>query len=489
MSDSTHLDVIVVGAGISGIGAAYHLTDQCPGTSFAVLETQESFGGTWLTHTYPGVRSDSDLFTFGYRFKPWTGNPIASAQEILDYMGEVIDDNDLGQHIRYQHKITKADWSNTDNLWTLEVTRLDTSETLHYTTNFLWMCQGYYRHDQGYTPEWDGFDDYKGEVIHPQTWPEDADLKGKKVICIGSGATAATLIPAIADECDHVIMLQRSPTYFHADRNHNELAETLREINIQDDWIHEIVRKKIIHDSDVFMKRAEAEPDVVKAELLAGVRHHLGPDYDIDKHFTPSYRPWQQRLAFIPDADLFKGIRSGKASVMTEHIVRFTENGILLQNGEELEADIIITATGFNLSVMGDIPFSIDGEPLNWSETVTYRGMMFTGVPNLVWVFGYFRASWTLRADIVSDFVCRLLDHMKEKGAEKVVPTLRPEDDNMPILPWIDEDNFNPGYMTRSMHLLPKRGNKPEWAHTQDYNTEKDLFPEIDLEDAVFVYG
>ncbi len=284
-------------------------------------------------------------------------------------------------------------------------------------------------------------------------------------------------------------MLQRSPTYFHADRNHNELAETLREIDIQDDWIHEIVRRKIIHDSDVFMKRAEAEPDAVKAELLAGVRHHLGPDYDIDTHFTPSYRPWQQRLAFIPDADLFKGIKSGKASVVTEHIDRFTENGILLQSGEELEADIIITATGFNLSVMGDIAFSIDGEPLNWSETVTYRGMMFTGVPNLVWVFGYFRASWTLRADIVSDFVCRLLKHMTEKKVEKVVPSLRPEDDNMPILPWIDEDNFNPGYMTRGMHLLPKRGNKPEWAHTQDYFTEKEVFPEIDLEDAAFVYG
>ena len=489
MSDSTHLDVIVVGAGISGIGAAYHLTDQCPGTSFAIFETQENFGGTWLTHTYPGVRSDSDLFTFGYRFKPWTGAPIASADEILTYMNEVIDDNDLDQYIHYQHKITKADWSNADNLWTLQVSCMDTGKTLHYTTNFLWMCQGYYRHDQGYTPEWDGFEDYKGEIIHPQTWPEDADLNGKKVICIGSGATAATLIPAIAEECEHVTMLQRSPTYFHADRNHNELAETLREIDIQDDWIHEIVRKKIIHDSDVFMKRAQAEPDLVKAELLAGVRHHLGPDYDIDTHFTPSYRPWQQRLAFIPDADLFKGIKSGKASVVTEHIDRFTENGILLRNGEELEADIIITATGFNLSVMGDIPFSIDGEPLSWSETITYRGMMFTGVPNLVWVFGYFRASWTLRADIVSDFVCRLLKHMKEKDVEKVVPSLRPEDDNMPILPWIDEDNFNPGYMTRGMHLLPKRGNKPEWAHTQDYFTEKDVFPEIDLEDAAFVYG
>jgi cation diffusion facilitator CzcD-associated flavoprotein CzcO len=484
-----HFDVLIIGAGISGVGSAYHLTQQCPGTSFVVLESQESFGGTWLTHRYPGTRSDSDLYTFGYRFKPWTSAPIATRAEILQYMGEVIAENGLDRHIRYRHTIWSARWSSVDKLWTLKGTRTDTGEQVHFTGNFLWMCQGYYRHSEGYTPEWRGMDDFKGLIVHPQNWPEDLDYAGKKVVVIGSGATAATLIPAIAPAAGHVTMLQRSPTFFRTGRNAIPLADELRELGIDETWIHEIVRRKILHEQSVFTRRSFTEPEAVKQELLSAVRAHVGPDYDLDTHFTPRYRPWRQRIAFVPDGDFLEAIRAGRASVVTDEIESFTENGILLKSGKSLEADIIVTATGFNLNVMGDIDFTIDGKPLVFSDTVTYRGMMFTGVPNMAWVFGYFRASWTLRADLVADFVCRLLNHMNEKGARMVTPTLRPEDEDMPLLPWIDPENFNPGYLMRSMHLLPKRGDKPDWQHTQDYWTEKDEFPAIDLDDGAFTYA
>jgi cation diffusion facilitator CzcD-associated flavoprotein CzcO len=483
-----HFDVLIVGAGISGVGAAYHLTDQCPGKSFVVLEGLESFGGTWHMHRYPGIRSDSDLYTFGYRFKPWTGPPIATAQEILDYMGEVIDENGIAEHIRYEHKISTASWSSVDNLWTIEGTRTDTGEAIHFTANFLWMCQGYYRHSKGYTPEWDGMEDFEGEIVHPQTWPEDLAYKDKNVLVIGSGATAATLIPAIAGDCAHVTMLQRSPTYFIPGRNENELADQLRVLDINEEWIHEITRRKILHDQAAITQLSFEQPELLKKELIGAVRQYLGPDYDIEKHFTPRYRPWQQRIAFVPDGDVFKGIASGKASVVTDEIDRFTKKGILLKSGEELEADIIITATGFNLSVLGDIEFAIDDKPLDFSKTVTYRGMMFTGVPNMLWIFGYFRASWTLRVDLLGDFVCRLLTHMEKNGAKRVESVLRPEDEDMPLLPWMDPENFNPGYLMRSMHLLPQRGDKPEWQHTQDYWLERLQIPAIDLDGAEFRY-
>ncbi len=483
-----HVDVLIVGAGISGIGGAYHLKTQCPDKSFIILESQASFGGTWLTHKYPGVRSDSDLYTFGYRFKPWVNAPIASSKEILTYMNAVIDENDLNRHIRYQHKIVSAKWSTQDNLWTLEVLQGSTGETLRFTTNFLWMCQGYYRHSEGYTPEWQGMADFKGKIVHPQTWPDDLDYKGKKVVVIGSGATAATVVPAIAAETEHTTLLQRSPTYFIPGRNANELADTLRDLEIDENWIHEIVRRRILKDGDAFTKRCFEHPEEARTEIMAGVRAFLSED-EVQKHFSPSYLPWRQRIAFVPEGDLFQGIKSGKASVVTDEIERFTETGILLKSGQTLEADIIITATGFNLNVLGDIAFEIDGKPLDFAKTVTYRGMMFTGVPNLIWVFGYFRASWTLRADLIGDFVCRLLKHMDKKGVKHVVPALRPEDKDMKLMPWIDPENFNPGYLMRGMHLLPQSGDKPDWQHTQDYWREKDALPAIDLDDKAFVYG
>jgi cation diffusion facilitator CzcD-associated flavoprotein CzcO len=481
-------DVIIVGAGISGIGAGYHLAKQCPGKSFVILEANESFGGTWLTHRYPGIRSDSDLYTFGYRFKPWTGPPIASAAEILAYMGEVITENGLAAHIRYRHQIASARWSSADNLWSLDVVREGAGETLLFTANFLWMCQGYYRHAEGYTPAWAGMADFKGLIVHPQAWPEGLDYVGRNVVVIGSGATAATLIPAIAADCGHVTMLQRSPTYYITGRNANAIADMLRELEIDETWIHEIVRRKSLHDQDLFARRSFAEPEAVRQELFAALRAYLGPDYDIDAHFNPRYRPWRQRVAFIPDGDLFREIQAGRVSVVTDEIERFTETGLLLKSGAEVKADIIVTATGFNLNVLGDIAFVIDGEPLVFSQTVTYRGVMFSGVPNLAWIFGYFRASWTLRVDIVADFVCRLLNHMQATGAGRVTPTLRPEDKDMPHLPWIDPENFNPGYVMRGNHLMPRQGDKPEWRHSQDYRTDKHELAAADLGDRAFVY-
>jgi cation diffusion facilitator CzcD-associated flavoprotein CzcO len=486
-SATEHVDVLIVGAGISGIGGAYHLTHQMPGTRFVVLEAQASFGGTWRTHTYPGIRSDSDLFTFGYRFKPWTGPPIATAEEILSYMGEVIEENDLARHIRYGHAITRAQWSSENKQWTVDVSTA-AGEAKRFTCGFLWMCQGYYRHDEGYTPQWPGMADFKGLIVHPQKWPENLALAGKRVVVIGSGATAATLVPNIAEDCAHVTLLQRSPTYFRTGRNAIEIADQLRKLQVDPAWIHEIARRQILHDQSVFTQQTFDKPEAVSAELLAGVKAVLGPDYDVARHFTPRYRPWRQRIAFIPDADLFKSIRDGTASVVTDEIERFTATGLALKSGQTLDADVIVTATGFHLSMLGDVPFEVDGKLLDMSETVTYRGMMFTGVPNMAWVFGYFRASWTLRADLVADFVCRLLTHMKATGAAQVTPTLRPEDKDMALLPWIDTENFNPGYLTRGMHLLPKRGTKREWQHTQDYWGEKDEFPLIDLDDAAFVY-
>ena len=488
MQKSERFDVLIVGAGISGVGGAYHLKEQCPGTSFVVLDALEDFGGTWLTHRYPGIRSDSDLYTFGYRFKPWIGPPVATAEEIRKYMGEVIAENDLARHIRYRHQISSASWSSRDNLWTVHASRSDTGEELVFTTRFLWMCQGYYRHSQGYTPEWKDMELFKGKIVHPQTWPEDLDLRDENVLVIGSGATTATIVPAIAAATRHTTVLQRSPTYFYPAPNKNELADSLRELEIDESWIHEIVRRKILHDQQLMTRVCLEQGELAREQLLAGVRAYL-PEELVAEHFTPRYRPWQQRLAYVPDGDLFKGILSGKASMVTDEIDRFTEKGVMLKSGRELQADVIVTATGFDISVLGDIAFTVDGRPLDLHDTVTYRGMMFTGVPNLLWVFGYFRASWTLRADLLADFVCRLLNHMKEKRAERVEVRLRREDRDMSLLSWIDPNNFNPGYLMRAMHLLPKRGDKPEWQHTQDYWREKDEFPAIDLDDPAFVYA
>jgi cation diffusion facilitator CzcD-associated flavoprotein CzcO len=330
---------------------------------------------------------------------------------------------------------------------------------------------------------------FEGRIVHPQSWPDDLELDGKRVVVIGSGATAATLVPAIAGRCAHVTMLQRSPTYFVTGRNANVLADTLREIDIDPMWIHEIVRRKILFDQATIAKRSFSEPDKLKAELLAGVKAFLGDSVDIERHFTPRYRPWRQRIAFIPDGDLFRAIREGKASVATDEIARFDAGGIVLASGERLDADVVVTATGFHLNVLGDIAFEIDGRPLDFSQTVSWRGTLFTGVPNMAWVFGYFRASWTLRADLIADLVCRLLQTMKARGATVVEPRLRPEDADMPLQPWVDPENFNPGYLMRGLQLLPRQGDRMPWKHSQDYWTEKDELPQASLDDGALRFS
>lgn len=481
-------DVVIVGAGISGIDAAYHLRQSCAQKTFVVLENQPSFGGTWLTHKYPGIRSDSDLFTFGYKWKPWTGVPIATAEEILNYLNEALDENDLRQYLRFNQTVTTAHWDSEEQKW-LITTKTDTAEQQQFRCNFLWMCQGYYRHKQGYTPAWPGMDNFKGDIIHPQTWPEDYDYTDKNMLVIGSGATAATLVPAVAEQCAHVTMLQRSPTYFFPAPNRNELAEQLRELDIPQQWIHEIVRKRILLDQQQLTQRCLSEPDQVRAELMSAAREYLGEDFQLEPHFTPKYRPWKQRLAFLPDGDLFKGVKDGRASVVTDEIESFTEDGVLLKSGQHLRADTVVTATGFDLSVLGDIQFSIDGAPLDFADTCTYRGIMYSGVPNMAWVFGYFRASWTLRADLIAQFVCRLLNHMQEQNTAVVVPKLRAQDIDMVMKPFFDTDDFNPGYVLRGLHLLPKQGDKTPWTFKQDFHAEQNDIPTADLADGTLVYS
>jgi cation diffusion facilitator CzcD-associated flavoprotein CzcO len=483
-----HVDVLVVGAGVSGIDAAYHLRERFPDRSFVVLDAQESRGGTWWTHRYPGVRSDSDLFTYGYRFKPWRGPAIAAGGAILEYLDEVVEENDLERYLRYRHRVTAASWSSEDARWTVEVTRLDTGEQLRWTTDFLWMCQGYYDHSEPHRPRWPGMDGFAGQVVHPQAWPEDLDHSGKRVVVIGSGATAATLVPAIAETAEHVTMLQRSPSYWLAPPMTHELAATLRALDIPEEWSHEILRRQYISQFNELARLSHEAPDELHTYLIESMRPLLPEGFDIEKHFTPRYRPWQQRIAIVPEGDLFAALREGKASIVTDTIETFTEKGIRVSSGEEIPADIVVSATGFNLSAFGGIAFTVDGEPVEFPQRVTWRGALISGIPNMAYTFGYFRHSWTLRADLVSDLVCRLLETMQARGARSVTPTLRPEDADMRLRPWSDPEDFNAGYVVRSQHVLFKQGDREPWTHMIEYEQERDILPNADLDDGTLVY-
>jgi monooxygenase len=489
LQDGGHVDVLIVGAGVSGIGAAHHLQEQFPDRSFVILDAQDNRGGTWWTHRYPGVRSDSDLFTYGYRFKPWRGPSIAAGGEILNYLDEVIEEDDLGRHIRYHHRVTTASWSTEDRTWTVEVSRGDTGEQLRYTTDWLWMCQGYYNHAEPYRPQWEGMDRFQGLVIHPQQWPEDLDLTGKRVVVIGSGSTAATLIPAIAKEAAHVTMLQRSPSYFLAPPLTHELATTLRQLDIPEDWTHEILRRAYSAQFNELARMSLEAPDQLHTFLMESLKPLLPDGFDIEKHFTPRYRPWQQRIAIVPEGDLFAALREGKASIVTDTIETFTEKGIRVSSGEELQADVVVSATGFNLSVLGDVAFTVDGEPVDFTERVTWRGIMISGVPNMSYMFGYFRHSWTLRVDLVADVVVRLFTHMQEQNATMVTPTLRPEDADMELRPWSDPDNFNAGYVLRSQHILFRQGDREPWTHMLEHAEEMESLPNAALDDGTLVYS
>jgi len=488
IKDAGHVDVLIVGAGVSGIGAAHHLRDQFPDRTFVILDAQDNRGGTWWTHRYPGVRSDSDLFTYGYRFKPWRGPSIAAGEEILAYLDEVIDEDGLGRYIRCLHRVTAASWSSEDRRWTVEVIQGDTGRQLRFTAGFLWMCPGYYNHAKPYQPQWEGMDRFRGVIVHPQRWPEDLDLAGKRVVVIGSGATAATLIPAIAGKAEHVTMLQRSPSYFYAPPVTHELAVTLRALDIPEEWTHEILRRQYISQQNWLARTSLEAPGELHEFLMESVRPLLPEGFDVDKHFTPRYRPWQQRIAVVPGGDLFAALRDEKASIVTDTIETFTEHGIKVSSGEEIPAGIVVTATGFNLSVLGDVVFTVDGEPVDFTQRVTWRGIMINGLPNMAYVFGYFRHSWTLRVDLVSDLVCRLLAKMQERHAEMVVPALRPQDTDMQLRPWCDPENFNAGYVMRSQHILFRQGDREPWTHLLEHEQEREILPQADLADGTLVY-
>jgi cation diffusion facilitator CzcD-associated flavoprotein CzcO len=494
IEDVGHVDVLIVGAGVSGIGVAHHLREQFPDRTFAILDAQDNRGGTWWTHQYPGVRSDSDLFTYGYRFKPWRGPSIAAGGAILDYLDEVIDEDDLAPHIRYQQRVTAASWSSADRRWTIEAIRVDrsgasTGERLRYTAGFLSMCQGYYNHTRPYRPRWEGVDQFQGTIVHPQQWPADLDLTGKRVVVIGSGATAATLIPAIAQQAEHVTMLQRSPTYFFATPTTDELAVTLRSLDVPEEWTHEILRRQHTAQTHLLSQLSLEAPDQLHAFLMESIRPLLPEGFDVDKHLTPRYRPWQQRIAIVPDGDFFASLRSGQASIVTDTIDTFTERGIRVSSGEEIPADVVVSATGFNMSLFGDIAFAVDGEPVDFTGRVTWRGIMISGVPNMAYVFGYFRHSWTLRVDLVSDLIMRLLANMRDKDATMVVPALRPDEEDMPLRPWANPEDFNAGYVMRTQHLLYKQGDREPWTHLQEHQEECVSLPKADLDDGTLRYS
>src|ERR1700728_1744110 len=489
VQDAGHVDILIIGAGLSGIGAAHHARERFPDRSLLVLEGRDHHGGTWWTHRYPGVRSDSDLFTYGFRFKPWRGTAIATGPAILSYLDEVIAEDGLDDYIRYLHRVTAAVWSTAERRWTVEVTRTDTGERLRFTTGFLWMCPGYYHHDKPYQPTWKGLDRYQGVLIHPQSWPEDLDVTGKRVIVIGSGATAATLIPAIAEDAAHVTMLQRSPSYFFAPPRQNELAVTLRSLDVPEEWTHEILRRAYIAQSDQLVKTAFEDPAALHAFFIESMRPQLPDGFDIGKHFTPRYRPWQQRIGVVPAGDFFAALRSGQASIVTDTIETFTETGIEVSSGEEISADIVVTATGFTMSVFGDVEFIVDGEPVDFTERVTWRGVMISGVPNMAYVFGYLRYSWTLRAEMVCDLVADLLRHMQDKHATTVTPTLGLADAEMERLPFCDPENFSSGYIMRSQDILFKQGGRAPWTHMLEYHQEREILPNVDLDDGSLAYS
>ena len=463
-TDLTHLDVLVVGAGLSGIGAGHYLQTECPWASYAIYEARDALGGTWDLFRYPGIRSDSDMHTLGYSFRPWDGEKsIADGDSILQYIKDTAKDSGVDAHIHFNHRITAADWSTSDSLWHITAERTDTDETLHLTAGFLFSCSGYYRYDHGYLPDFEGMDDFAGTVVHPQAWPEDLDVTGKRMVVIGSGATAMTLVPALARSAAHVTMLQRSPTYVASLPEKSPVVALLRKLlpakqaGVAAKWLNALM-------TQAFYNVSRRYPQVVRRLLLKGLERQLPEGYDIATHFTPSYDPWDQRFCAVPNGDLFKSIREGTTSVVTDQIERFTENGLLLTSGSELEADIIVTATGLQLLFLGGIALRVDGEAVDPASRLTYKGMMLEGVPNMAVALGYTNASWTLKCDLTCDYVCRLLNHMHEQGQTQCVP--RNNDGSVgsgPIL------GLTSGYIQRSAHLLPKQGSVHPWKVHQSY--------------------
>ena len=484
---SEHVDVVVVGAGLSGIGAGYHLQTMSPDRSYVILEGRESLGGTWDLFKYPGVRSDSDMHTLGFSFKPWTeAKSIADGPSILKYLKQTVSQFGIDKHIRYGQLVTKAQWSTDDAQWTVTSTNKATGATNTYTCSFLFMCSGYYSYKKGHTPEFTGRERFKGTIVHPQEWPTDLDYAGKRVVVIGSGATAVTIVPSMADKAAHVTMLQRSPTYMVSRPDHDVLANRMRKV-LPPKIAYNLTRFKNTWRQQLVYNKTRTDPNKVKQLLLGGIQLELGADFDIAKHFTPNYNPWDQRLCLVPNGDFFKAMRDGKASVVTDHITSFTETGIQLASGEHLEADIIVTATGLELVTLGEMDFFVDGNQVDFAKTWTYKGFAYSDIPNMASTFGYINASWTLRSDLTAEYVCRLLNHMRKKGVAQCTPRLREQDRNMKERPWID--GFSSGYMQRMMHRMPRQGDHEPWINPQNYRRDKKMFKHSPIDDGVMQFS
>jgi len=458
-----HFDVVVVGAGISGIGAGYFLQRDCPDRSYVILEGRERIGGTWDLFRYPGIRSDSDMYTLGYSFRPWTqAKAIADGPSILRYLDDTARDHGIDRHIRHQHRVTGASWSTEDARWTVSVERGPDKEPVEFTCTFLFMCSGYYNYAAGYLPEFAGRDRFRGNIVHPQHWPQDLDYAGKRVVVIGSGATAVTLVPEMAKTAAQVTMLQRSPTYIVARPSEDGIANWLR-ARLPGKLAYRLTRLKNISLGQFFYRLARRKPEKTKERLIQMVRDELGQDYDVATHFTPRYNPWDQRICLVPDADLFASIREGRAAVVTDQIETFEEDGIRLKSGDLLPADVIVTATGLDMQLMSGIPFTVDGVRVDPAKSLGYKAMMYSDIPNLASSFGYTNASWTLKSDLTAAYVARLLNTMKKRGMRQATPRIAGDVEPEPFL------DFTSGYVQRGMDKFPKQGNRKPWRVHQNY--------------------
>ena len=479
-----HLDVLIVGAGLSGIGAARHLQEAFPARTYAILEAREHLGGTWDLFRYPGIRSDSDMHTLGYRFKPWTGvKAIADGTSILDYVRQTAQENGIEPRIRFRHKAVRAEWSSERARWAVEAERTDSEEVLRFTCDYLWGCSGYYRYDEGFTPEFEGAERFTGQVVHPQHWPEDLDYTGKRVVVIGSGATAVTLVPAMAEQAAHVTMLQRSPTYIASLPAEDPLANALRRV-LPERSFYSIVRWKNVLLQSLVYQLSRHRPEAVRQMIRTSVKRSLPLGYDIDRHFKPRYDPWDQRLCLAPDGDFFKAIRHGRATVLTDTIECFTEGGIRLSSGAELEADLVVTATGLNLLFLGGMELFVDGREVDLPERMAYKGMMLSGVPNCAFTVGYTNASWTLKADLTSEYVCRLLAYMDSHGYSVSVPQIT--DPDVTAEPLLD---FSSGYVLRSLDQFPKQGSREPWRVRQNYLFDLRTIRKGDIDDGTMRFS
>lgn len=480
---TTHFDTIIIGAGISGISAAHYMQTDCPQKTYAILEGRKNIGGTWDLFRYPGIRSDSDMYSFGFAFKAWT-NPkvIAPREDIIQYLEEAVTEGGIDKHIRFEHKLLKAAWSTKTATWTLTVVTPFSDTPTLFTCSFLSMCVGYYDYDSGYTPVFEGKDSFKGLIVHPQKWDNTIDYTNKKVVIIGSGATAVTLVPSMSEKAAHVTMLQRSPTYIIAQPQIDKTAVWINK-NLPPERAFRTNRFRKILIQRLFYAFSRSFPNTMKKLIRYGLKQALGQNFEIDKHFNPSYNPWDQRLCLVPNGDLFKALKSKKASVITDHIDRFTEGGIQLKSGAIVEADIIVTATGLNAKLFNNIDFEIDGELVDFTKKITYKSVMFNDIPNMTYAFGYTHASWTLKCDMTNQYTCRLINYMDKNDYKQCMPVQK--DPTLELKPLLD---FNPGYVLRVIDKLPKMGTKKPWMIEQNYFKDKKMFEKGELDDGFLVF-